>query len=483
MNLFDVIPDNFFSVLSSPLKVLYADIIFLIYKQYLLVNFGLKRELVTDIIIEYLEDHAEDNTLQEALTDEIWEESFDSTQEIRSRANFIIRKLEQTGWIMLETYSNYEEYINITDYAIRVIDTLEKIRSNYQAEYQGYVYATYSLLYSREADRQGHIALEKAFEQTTELIQGLKSLQHNIKRYIERVIDEKEPQEILKLHFDEYKVEILDKSYHRLKTSDNVSKYRPQILRKINEWYHNRDWINQVALANVKREYQTDLEQARDEVLRQLDYIRQSYLNMDDLLEEIDRRNTRYANTSFLQLKYLLNSSRDVEGQLTDILAHLAEILAGEESNRDDDLPEYMAGLFSIFSQSFIDNESLYKPREISKNHHPQEITSLTGVDEKVKEESRQKLRQEFARRMTRKKINKFVLERMGENDELRARELVIENQDDFIKLIYAAAYSPSSSVDYRVDFTGERVTDDNQRYAFKNILFKKKRRQNRKDA
>jgi len=478
LGLFDVIPENFFSVLSSPLKVLYADIIFLIYKQYLLVNFGLKRELVTDIIIEYLEDRAEDDSLQDALNDEIWEESFDSVQEIRSRANFIIRKLEQTGWIMLETYSNYEEYINITDYAIRVIDTLDKIRSNYQAEYQGYVYATYSLLHSREADRQGHIALEKAFEQTTELIQGLKSLQHNIKRYIERVIDEKEPQEILKLHFDEYKVEILDKSYHRLKTSDNVSKYRPQILSKINEWYQNRDWLNQVALANVKREYHHDIEEARDEVLRQLDYIRQSYINMDELLEEIDRRNTRYANTSFLQLKYLLNSSRDVEGQLTDILARLAEILAGADSNRDDDLPEYMVKLFSIFSQTFLDHQSLYKPREISKNHHPEEISDLVEVDEKTREESRKKLREHFAHRMTRKRINKFVLERY----ELRASELGIEEQDDFLKLIYAAAYSLSSAVDYRVDFEGERVSDNKQRYIFKNILFKKKRPQ-RKDA
>jgi len=483
LNLFDIIPENFFSVLSSPLKVLYADIIFLIYKQYLLVNFGLKRELVTDIIIEYLEDRAEDNNLQEALTDEIWAESFDSTQEIRARANFIIRKLEQTGWLMLETYSNYEEYINLTDYAIRLIDTLEKIRSNYQAEYQGYVYATYSLLYSQEADRQGHIALEKAYEQTTELIQGLKSLQHNIKRYIERVIDEKKPQEILKLHFDEYKVEILDKSYHRLKTSDNVSKYRPQILRKINEWYHDRDWLNQVALANVKREYQNDLEEARDEIMRQLDYIRQSYLNMDDLLEEIDRRNTRYANTSFLQLKYLLNSSRDIEGQLTDILAELAGILAESDSNRDDDLPEDLKGLFSIFSQSFIDNQSLYKPREISKNHNPQEMTSLSSVDEKVKEESRQKLREEFARRMTRKKINKFILQRLGDNDELRARELGIEELEEFIKLIYAAAYSPSSAVDYRVDFSGERVRNNKQSFAFKNVKFSKKRRQKRKDV
>lgn len=477
MQIFDVIPENFFSVLASPLKELYADVIFLIYDQYLRVNFGLKRDVIVDIIIDYLEEREEDENLQNALSDEMWEESLASIQELRERANFVIRKLEKTGWIMLETYSNYEEYINLTDYAIRLIDALDKIRSDYRAEYQGYVYATYSLLYSREADHQGHIALEKAYEQTRDLIQGLKSLQHNIKRYIERVIEEKEPQQILKLHFDEYKEEIIDRSYHRLKTSDNVSKYRPRILKKINEWYQNQEWVDRVAIANVRRDYFSDLDEARQGVLRQLDFIRQSYSSMDELLEEIDRRNTKYANTSFLQLKYLLNSSKDTAGQLMDIITYLADLLKEDEYSRESELPSPVAGLFEIYSQEFMDNSSLYTPRRLSRNHEPAEINQLEAVDETEKKKARERMRQEMASRMTRKRINRFVLDILKDRDSIRAKELEVEDLEDFLKLIYTAAYSGSKTVDYRVEFEGERYITRNGKFAYKDILIKRKKK------
>ncbi len=180
---------------------------------------------------------------------------------------------------------------------------------------------------AEEAGKQGHIALEKAYEQTEQLISGLKSLNHNIKRYIEIVLKEKKPQEILKIHFEDYKQEILDRSYHRLKTSDNVSKYRPRIIRRISEWYENDLWVAEIAAADVRRGRFKSIDEAKQDAYRRLDFIRQSYLNMDGLLEEIDRRNAQYANSSFMQIRYILNSSRDTEGQLLEILKYLAGLL------------------------------------------------------------------------------------------------------------------------------------------------------------
>ncbi len=150
----------------------------------MLTSFSIEREVIIDIISDYIEAKQDNDFFNSTLEDEIWNESLQDSNTARDRASFVLRKLENHGWIIVETYSNYQQYINLNDYSIKILDTLDKVRKNYQAEYQGYVYATYTLLYSEEA--------------------------------------KKKPQDILKLHFEDYKKEIIDRSYHRLKTSDNV---------------------------------------------------------------------------------------------------------------------------------------------------------------------------------------------------------------------------------------------------------------------
>lgn len=478
--LFDIVPDKFFSILASPLKGLYAGAVFAIYQQYLLINFGLPREVVIDCLVQVIEEemaNSSDASLTQALDDEIWENSMLTAATVRDRAGFILRKLEDCGWVAIETYSNYEQYVNLTDYAIKIIDTLDKIKRSYQAEYQGYVYATYTLLYSEEAGKQGHIALEKAYEQTEQLISGLKSLNHNIKRYIELVLKEKKPQEILKIHFEDYKQEILDRSYHRLKTSDNVSKYRPRIISKISEWYENDLWVAEIAAADVRRGRFKAIDEAKQDAYRRLDFIRQSYLNMDNLLEEIDRRNAQYANSSFMQIKYILNSSRDTEGQLLEILKYLAGLLKGSSYGKGSSVPTLMGGLFSIYEQNFLDVASLYTAREISRSHNPEDLVSLAELDPEERAQALARVRERLASNMTREHINEFVLQQLGERESARASQFPLETIEDLVRMIYIAAYSHSRTVDYTAEFDGRRfrVMGADGLLELKDILIKRK--------
>lgn len=480
--LFDIVPDKFFSILASPLKVLYAEAVFAIYQQYLLINFGLPREVVIDCLVHVIENEmgsSSDASLTQALDDEIWENSMLTAATVRDRAGFVLRKLEDCGWVAIETYSNYEQYVNLTDYAIRIIDTLDKIKRSYQAEYQGYVYATYTLLYSEEAGKQGHIALEKAYEQTEQLISGLKSLNHNIKRYIELVLKEKKPQEILKIHFEDYKQEILDRSYHRLKTSDNVSKYRPRIISKISEWYENDLWVAEIAAADVRRGRFKSIDEAKQDAYRRLDFIRQSYLNMDSLLEEIDRRNAQYANSSFMQIKYILNSSRNTEGQLLEILKYLAGLLKGPSHGKGSSVPALLGGLFRVYEQNFLDVASLYTARDVSKSHNPEDLVSLVELDPEERARAVARVRERLAGNMTREHINAFVLQQLGERESTRASQFPLATIEDLVRMIYVAAYSRSRTVDYTADFDGSRfrVLGVDGLLELKDILIKRKAR------
>lgn len=476
MELFSIVPENFFNVFSGKLKADYASILFKVYEQYKLAPLSIEREVIIDIISDYLEERQESQVFREALTEE-FEGEMDYPENWRERAAFFLRKLEKYGWVMIETHNDYRQYVNLADYAIDILETLDKIRKNVKKEYQGYVYTTYTLLYSEEAKRQGMVALEKAYEQTEMLLNGLKSLNHNIKRYTEVVLKKKQPKEILEVHFEQYKQEILDKSYHRLKTSDNVFKYRPRIIQKVDEWTEDSRWVSKLAREGLKRDSFGDEEEARQAVYRQLDFIKQAYQNMDYLLEEIDRRNTDYAATSYRQLEYILNTSHSTQGQLIEVLKYLSALIRDESTDLDrrEDLPPAYQELFSLFVQKFIDDGSLYKVREPSRNHQPVELQELQSLEPEEKARIASRSRKKLQERITRDKVNAFVLERLGGRSSIRASEMDIITLRDYLYLIYTVAYSRSRRVDYRVELEGERATSSGGHFSFRDVLIKRK--------
>ena len=65
------------------------------------------------------------------------------------------------------------------------------------------------------------------------LITGLKSLNANIKRYIDELTKHSTVAEIMDALLNDYYTNVVDKAYHRLLTSDNVSKFRPEIIERM----------------------------------------------------------------------------------------------------------------------------------------------------------------------------------------------------------------------------------------------------------
>lgn len=476
-NLFDVIPENLFSVLASPLRRCYSDVLFLIYREYRLNPFSIDRQNMVQIIADYIEEAQDEEDFSEELDEEIWNESLDNPKDARGRANFILRKLEDTGWINIETSTDYTQHIMLNDWSVLLLQLLDKLKNPHEVEYQGFVYATYSALYADYADTESHIALEQAYQNTEQLNDSLKSLYQNIKQYTERMLAQSELPEILKLHFDEYQKSIIDKSYHRLKTSDNVSKYRPQIVAKIDRWYNDYKKVEEIARMDMQRGRYDSLENAVIGVRRQLDAIRQSYASMDELLNGIDKRNSQYASASYTQVKYgLFQSNADTSGQLVDILNRLANDIKEGRSDRSDTVSDDAAGLFSIFGQGYIDENSIYKPRSMARNHQPEAINELIGPTHEQKEKKIRQFKQRLDSLMSKERINKLVMDYLKDKDSITASEMDIDDIEDLINLIYTADYAGSKGVDYRAEFEGRpMVRSANGAFEFKDIEIKRR--------
>lgn len=466
MNLFEVIPDRLFSVLASRDRAVYAHLLFLIYDLHKQELYGTPREVIIDAAAAYLEN---ENLTEEDLYPE------DSVGlSPRDKAGAVLRRLQETGWLEIEQRTDYQQYVNLADYGIAVLDTLDKLRRKERAEYAGFVLATYVALTSDEAERNPGLAIGKAFEQTQALVRDLKSLHANIKRYTEQLLQQKEPREILDTHFGEYKLQILDRSYHRLKTTDNVSRFRPRILERIDRWLAEPGWLATAADDEVRRGRYGTAEEAEDSLSSRLSFIRNSYEQMDDLLDEIDRRNAQYAKASLEQVRYLLSSGKDTEGQLALLAQFVGSQMNLGTMAPDDPWPSEWDGLFGLYSAQTIESGSLYSPRTARRNHAPQPLQVETPTAAE-REAARARTRQRLATKLTYQRIDEFILSRLGERRGMQALDLGIESVEDFVRLIYVAAYSRHRRVHYQVELQGEKVESASGRFSFKNVRIRRK--------
>lgn len=117
-NLFSVIPNNFFSPLSSFNKIVYWECIcrlFSVMDRQL--SFGIEREILTDELQYNFEQYNAAELEYEEFTE----------KDSRGKANFIIRKLEQCGWIEIETDKSYVQRVIFTEYSIKIVKALLEI--------------------------------------------------------------------------------------------------------------------------------------------------------------------------------------------------------------------------------------------------------------------------------------------------------------------------------------------------------------------
>jgi hypothetical protein len=157
-----------------------------------------------------------------------------------------------------------------------------------------------------------YTALMNAYDKTVQLVDELKTLHNNIRRYHQALNEYATVNDILKGHFDEYKNLITDRIYHPLKTLDSVPRFKGPILKILSEWlldYNLRKRIGGQAI--IRGKYQTKAE-ADEDIILKIGEISDIYERLEEMLEEIDRKNSAYTRASIEKMRYLLNSDRSV---------------------------------------------------------------------------------------------------------------------------------------------------------------------------
>jgi len=459
MKLFSILSDDFFKPLTSKYKETYVDCLEIIYETYRTeFSFGVERE----VLIGKLEQYFDERFPEEMIFDE--EEV--SLTDSRSKANSILRNLKICGWIEFEHDSSYNVKVNLHDYAATVIEALIKVDRNEEMEYQSEISSIYGILMNLEGyGKPYENVIKKVIENTEYVMVGLKKLNTSIKNRIDSITRDKSASEIVRDFFD-YNIEIGSKSYHRMKTSENISHYRLEIVERLRYILDDKNVFERTVDGFMDIEQTEDRQLAREELRNRILRTISSFNSYDDIAREIDEKHTKYLSSSVARAKFLLNDSGNTDGKIFQILALMADELNREdEMGLNDDTDNDILRIFEIFPQGYLDGDSLYVMPITRKNQVPQLLDQSIGLSEEERLARKMALREKHRNRFSRKNINSFVMESLGDRETILASTLPLSTKRDLIRVIFISLYGRHHLSGYRIRRKGSMIESNGFRF------------------
>ncbi len=442
MNLFDVIPEDLFSVLASPNKRLYLqalDVLWDLYQDRVKIS----HKALWGSLISQLEDQPE------LLGFEDEEMSLEERANVRGKASFLIRKLKQKGWIEGEHDSNFEVYYSVPDYSSKLLDLFQSLRSKESTRGFSYVYGTYSALKTAQAEGTPSDKLQTislAYHNTQDLINLLKTVFHNIKRYFKAQLDLEDSNQILAMYYDDFAENVLETHIRPLKVRESVPKYRDYIQNTLLSWVEEETIFVEIVKAGLLESSQLDFEGCATDLKKKVFWIRSQYESLEtDLLDEIDLQVRKYTRATTQKIQNLLNRDQNLKGQLVFLLQAL-----GKEEG--DTLSAQIAQTFQLSTQNFIDDSSLYQRKTPSK----QKITQPFLVEEAdFSPQAEAELSDLLFSPYGKLGVAEFMAELFGERDKLYTKDFPFQEDKGYIMSFLSVLYEHDSQCFYKVEELG----------------------------
>ena len=443
-NLFSVLPKDFFKPLNSKYKDQYADCLLAIYNSYKTeISYGVEREAVVSTLTDYFNTRTDDISFDD-------DNSFE--KDSRSKAQKTINYLKDCGWLDFEEEKNYQQNVVLTEQAVPFIRTMNDVIKNEETEYQGLISQIHAVLQNEDLySKPYQFILKNVVNNTEQLVSSLKKLNISIKKHIDKQTKNKELSEIFSL-FSVYNEEIVSKSLYRLKTSENIGKFRQSIKINLDKMLSEPKILKDLVEGYMEIEQETDSDFAKDKIIEMIIDVKSAFENLDKIIDDIDRKNNHYMKNAASRAKFELASGTNQEGKINAILRYLTEF-----SDEDENIPD---NFFNIFVQKFVSEESIKK---IPEKKTYEEVASISAAETLTAEEralKKQLLLDKQMARIYRKKIEAFVLECLGEKNYIFASEIPINNRKDFENLIYIRLFAIESYV-YKVKKTEQRIKTD----------------------
>jgi len=450
-NPFDILPARLFNLFSTQggLQRHHIAILLRLYEMAEFNRFGLTRDVVIAEIADYLASE-EAQSLAESDLPETFEDAdaLPTHSDIHEQASWFLRRLVEAGWLEREQQADYTEFIVLPDYAFTLLESLRSIQQQKPREYTGQLYTAHQLLTHQGDDFSPALALTQAYENVRQVVRGLNELNQNIRRYTERVSRDRPVAELLRMQFDDY-AQALGPAYHTLKTSDHISRYRRDMVNRLQKWQLDEAWLGDTA-DELATQGRLSPAQASEEISHYMRFIVHQLESLDPLLDEIDRRHAQYLRTSLRQIRYQLVSA---DGSFHDKLVSLARRLTALQADGESWLPDEMP-VFQVAPISQPDANSFYTLPKRRAPFSPMPIISPI-LDPANADLLRSRTLRELGLAVTPAKIQRFIDGFLNGNRTMCIDEFppdAFASEEKIPWLIYTVAYGNHPETRYNLE-------------------------------
>ncbi len=470
MDFFGMMPDNFFSLLSSKNKRIYLASILQSFKTYETGSIlGIEKKIVADDLVNFLDN----SSYLYDIEDEEDEES--NPQSKRELANYILRRMEECGWIYIDVTNDYEEILNFSDMAIIICEALINAYPNaldygedgesyevYANEYQGYIFIIYSLLTNPE-NVDYAMTFDLVYNYTKQLIRALRRLDSRLKEYIGSVVETSEIKDLME-RLMTFKSEIYDRSYVKMKTSDNINRYRLTIVSKLEELEANEFAMSMIVNDYKRRYASSDLAIARAN--KAIDEVIDVFNSIDGFVSEIDNKNRTYINSTIGKIKFLLSEDDNIIGKLNSILKYIKNT---NEKGKIDKSMRLVDTLYTLNRTKVYSQEnSLYTPRGSYSRNYNQMLDELGLEGFELTDD----FMQQFKSAYNEVEIKNFLEANMVDGKLLASHMIHYETEDSLVLMtVYCIMYA--SNLDYDITIFDRGI--EHKRYRLKDFLIERR--------
>ena len=444
MNLFEKLPDNFFSILSSRNKNVYGIALVTLYEALTMYRTRIRKADYLDLLKSKSPDDVNNLSFEEE--EEFAFENIEPT--LTNKATLILKRLIDTGWVYLDyDIKTGSEYLLLPSYSINMLKLIYQFADNSSSHYVSYVHTTYSDLKMEDdlQDDSMYKTLENAYQNTLNLEIEVTKLDHSIRVFNRQLSDLFEPNEVLKQHFDICREDVVNPIYHPLKTHDSITLYHGPISSILKKWLfvdNVREKIVEQCLKENKRVKNRD--EAEQHVVMMINKIQDIYARLAIEINNIDKTQSDYIKASTDKVIFLNNNDKSVKGKLEKILSVLARNINGsEESNRNcPNITRQVVQSIKLYQQGYIDKDSTTRPYQRNPKIYSEPMaidmfdhTFDDGIIDVMIGESG---------KYTDEKVMDFMDKNFGDEDRVFAKDINIKNAEDFIYLILATIKSTS---------------------------------------
>lgn len=478
MNLFDILPNNYFSLFTNKNKKIYIDSLLTLYTLLQNDEVIIKKSDFINALKQKEKNLSSFSLDAEELDEEEKNDlSFDS---VSSKAAFVVRRLEESGWIDISMdIETNEEIVVLAPYTISMLKTFSNIISDEEAPYISLVHSTYSelKLEDEEIDDLLYPTLLRCYDNTKRLKVELITITHSIRIFQNRLAKLFDTNEVLHSYFDVYKNKIYDRYYHPLKTFDSVAKYKRPIIKILDRWLKNKEIREKLILQASISSKSNNKSEIESEIITKINFISDTYETLNKLISSIDRENNLYTKSSTQKILYLNNTDRSIKGHLENIFKHYAASIKDNKSLVK--VLNSMQDSLTFFEQGYMDSSSITLPilKKYKEEGIPMEVFNFDEEDLTMNS-----FYEEAKNVYTDERVYDFMAKSFGDKEKIDSKSLKLNDFDALICLILATVKSDDETSFYSINDLNEPKEVVNNEFLIPNFEFVKKKEEKKEN-